>query len=151
MAALVHAKMVKGKKLWYVWGAIGNEKWERTYPNVRSRGELYGILAAELGLPTTVSSTEVVFTLMDKTWNGSGWVDDFSVRLRQLREREGYTQSHLAEKAGLSMQAIAALEQGTRGPTWDTVRRLAHALEVGVEAFKVNLEPEQHARRDDRM
>jgi transcriptional regulator with XRE-family HTH domain len=43
------------------------------------------------------------------------------------------------------MQAIAALEQGTRGPTWDTVRRLAHALKVGVEEFKVNLPQEQPA------
>jgi DNA-binding XRE family transcriptional regulator len=142
MAALVHAKPVNGKKTWYVWGANGNEKWEKPYPQVQSRGEFYGVLASELGLPTVVSSTEVVFALMNKTWNGAEWVDDFTLRLRSLRESAGYTQAGLAEKAGLSTQAIAALEQGTRSPTWDTVRRLAHALNVGVEEFKVKLPPE---------
>jgi hypothetical protein len=29
---------------------------------------------------------QMVFALLGKTWNGSGWIDDFSVRLRQLRE-----------------------------------------------------------------
>ncbi len=83
---------------------------------------------------------------MDKTWTGSEWVDGSSVRLRQIRKREGYTQeAHLAEKAGLSMQAIAAREQGTRRPTWNTVRRLAHALKVGLEEFKVHLPQEQPA------
>ena len=139
MAALVQAKRVKGKKVWYVMGANGDEKWENEYPKARSQGELYGVLAAELGLATTVSRTEVVRTLQNKTWNGTDWVDDFTIRLRKLREGKGYTQALLAVKAGLSHQAIAALEQGTRGPTWDTVRRLANALGVGVEDFKVTL------------
>lgn len=143
MGALVHAKVVKGKKLWYVWGAKGNEKWEKLYPEVRVQSELYALLRAELGLPATASKWDVVRTLMDKTWTGTEWVDDFTLLLRELRNAAGLTQAQLAEKAGLSSQAIAALEQGTRGPTWDTVRRLAHGLNVGVEAFKVNLPQEE--------
>jgi DNA-binding XRE family transcriptional regulator len=148
VATLIHAKVLRGKKLWYVWGANGDEKWQREYPQVRTRGELYGVLASELGLPTMAPPSEVAFALMNKTWDGAHWVDDFTIRLRQLREREGYTQAHLAMKAGLSPQAIAALEQGRRGPTWDTVRRLAYALGVSVEDFRVKLPPENSNGKD---
>jgi transcriptional regulator with XRE-family HTH domain len=139
MATLVQAKIVKGKKVWYVWGAEGNDKWERQYPQCRARGELYDILRREIGLPATSSRTDVVFTLMNKTWTGTQWVDDFTIRLKELRENAGITQVELARKAGLSMQAIAALEQGTRGPSWDTLLRLADALKIRPENFKINL------------
>lgn len=142
MAALIHAKVVKGRKLWYVWGGVGDDKWEREYPQVRSQSEMYDVLRKELGLLNTARGTDVVFVLMNKTWTENGWVDDFTLRLGALREKAGLTQVQLAEKAGLSKQAVAALEQGTRGPTWDTVRRLAHALNVGVEEFKVRLPAE---------
>jgi DNA-binding XRE family transcriptional regulator len=146
MAALIHAKVVKGKKIWYVWGANGNDKWVHEYPQCRSRSEFYDVLRPELGLPPTASRWDVVRTLFDKTWTGTQWVDDFTLRLRALREKDGLTQAELAEKAGLSVQAIAALEQGTRRPTWDTVRRLARVLKVGVEEFKENLPPEAEAQ-----
>jgi transcriptional regulator with XRE-family HTH domain len=59
--------------------------------------------------------------------------------LKALRDKAGLTQAKLAQKAGLSAQAIAALEQGTRTPTWETVRRLAMALGVGEQEFKMRL------------
>ncbi len=139
MAALVHAKVVRGKKVWYVWGAEGDEKWERAYPQCRSRSEFYEVLRQEIGLPAGAGRTDIVFALMNKTWTGTAWVDDFTIRLKALREKAGLTQAQLAQKAGLSPQAIAALEQGTRGPTWETVRRLAMALGVGEQDFKVGL------------
>ncbi len=139
MAGLIEAKIVKGKKIWYVWGENGNGKWQREYPECHSKDEFYGVLRAQLRLPSTVSKLDVVMALLHKTWTGTEWVDDFSLRLRVLREKAGQTQAALAEKAGLSVQAISALEQGIRGPTWDTVRRLAYALNVGEEQFKVKL------------
>lgn len=139
IAALIHAKVVRGKKIWYVWGAEGNEKWERIYPQCRSRSEFYEVLRQEIGLPASVDRTDIVFALMNKTWTGSAWVDDFTIRLKALRDKTGLTQAQLAQKAGLSHQAIAALEQGTRGPTGETVRRLALALGIGEEKFKVGL------------
>lgn len=139
MAALIHAKVVRGKKVWYIWGAEGDEKWERAYPQCRSRSEFYEVLREEIGLPAGIHRTDVVFALMNKTWTGTAWVDDFTIRLKVLRDKSGLTQVQLAQKAGLSPQAIAALEQGTRGPTWETVRRLAMALGVGEEEFKVSL------------
>jgi DNA-binding XRE family transcriptional regulator len=139
MAALIHTKVVRGKKVWYVWGAVGDDKWERAYPQCRSRSEFYEVLRQEIGLPASVGRTDIVFALMNKTWIGTAWVDDFTLRLKALRDKAGLTQAQLAQKAGLSPQAIAALEQGTRGPTWETVRRLAMALGVGEEEFKASL------------
>ena len=138
MAALIQAKVVRGKKIWYAWGARDDEKWERTFPECQTRSAVYDVLRRELEMPSA-RTTEVVFALMSKTWTGEEWVDDFTIRLRTLRETAALTQAQLAERAGLSPQAIAALEQGTRCPTWDTVQRLARALEVGEEAFKVKL------------
>jgi transcriptional regulator with XRE-family HTH domain/tetratricopeptide (TPR) repeat protein len=49
--------------------------------------------------------------------------------LRSFRARAGLTQAALAEKAGLSEQAISVLERGTRSrPRADTVRALTQAL-----------------------
>lgn len=59
----------------------------------------------------------------------------FAARLKELREAAGISQYHLAELAGLSRQALNHLEAGKRQPTWETVRALARALKVSVEAF----------------
>lgn len=57
----------------------------------------------------------------------------FGERLRRLRETAGFSQEDLAERAGLSANAISALERGDRKrPYPDTIRRLANAL--GLEA-----------------
>jgi predicted ATPase/DNA-binding XRE family transcriptional regulator len=53
----------------------------------------------------------------------------FGEKLRQLRESAGLTQEELAERAGLSVQAIGALERGERQrPYPQTVRALSTAL-----------------------
>ena len=137
MAGMVHAKKVKGKKLWYVLGAVGDVKWTREFPECRSRNELYECLSTDLGLPH-LSSKDVVFILANKSWVDGRWIDDFAVRLQYLRKDAGLTQIQLATAAGLSSQAIAALEQGTRSPTWDTVLRLSEALGVATEDFRLD-------------
>ncbi|HZA05615.1 MAG TPA: helix-turn-helix domain-containing protein [Propionibacteriaceae bacterium] len=53
----------------------------------------------------------------------------FGERLRSLRERAGFTQEELADRAGLTPNAVSALERGTRThPYPHTVRSLADAL-----------------------
>jgi transcriptional regulator with XRE-family HTH domain len=53
----------------------------------------------------------------------------FGELLRHYRERVGLTQQELAEKAGLSVQAVSALERGERRrPYPHTVRALGEAL-----------------------
>ena len=59
----------------------------------------------------------------------AGEVPPFSEQLRQLRQAAGLTQEELAERAGLSVKAISALERGRRQrPYPHTVRALADAL-----------------------
>lgn len=53
----------------------------------------------------------------------------FSEQLRRLRDAAGLTQEELAERAGLSVKAVSALERGRRQrPYPHTVRALADAL-----------------------
>jgi predicted ATPase/DNA-binding XRE family transcriptional regulator len=55
----------------------------------------------------------------------------FGELLRNYRRKAGYSQEHLAERAGLSVGAIGALEQGLRrAPHRDTVNVLAQALSI---------------------
>ena len=60
--------------------------------------------------------------------------DSFGARLRQLREAAGLTQEQLAERAGLSANAIGALERGERRrPYQHTIQALAEALGLSAE------------------
>lgn len=56
----------------------------------------------------------------------------FGALLRRYRRAVGLSQEALAERAGLSTQAISALERGVRqAPYHDTVRALCAALDLG--------------------
>ncbi|MDK1389520.1 helix-turn-helix transcriptional regulator [Sinorhizobium sp. 8-89] len=54
----------------------------------------------------------------------------FKERLRTARDLRGWSQGELAEKAGMPPTSIAHFEAGARKPSFDTLRRLANALEV---------------------
>src|ERR1700736_3118092 len=66
--------------------------------------------------------------------NKAGY-NNFSARLKELREGAGLTQQQLAEGAGIHKLTVAKLEQGIREPSWATVQTLANALGVTCEAF----------------
>jgi transcriptional regulator with XRE-family HTH domain len=58
----------------------------------------------------------------------------FQIRLRSAREGlRQWSQSKLAEEAKLPPSSIAHFETGTRKPSFDTLRRLANALEVSTD------------------
>ena len=60
-----------------------------------------------------------------------GRVGPFAQRLRALREAAALTQEELAQRAGLTSNAIGALERGERRrPYPHTVRALAAALDL---------------------
>ena len=59
----------------------------------------------------------------------------FPARLRELRLAAGISQAELGFRAGLHPGTIAQLEQEGAQPTWPTVRALADALGVTVQAF----------------
>ena len=54
----------------------------------------------------------------------------FPERLRTAREKRGFNQGDLAQRAGLQPSAISHFETGTRKPSFDNLRRLADALDV---------------------
>src|SRR5215472_10691552 len=60
-----------------------------------------------------------------------GDAEGFGALLRRLRVTAGFSQAALAERAGLSVDAVAALETGRRkNPRAFTLRVIADALEL---------------------
>lgn len=67
-----------------------------------------------------------------------------SMRLHQLREREGLTQKEVAERAGTKRSVIARLESsGYEKHTLSTLHRVARALGYGVKVEFVRLRKTQ--------
>jgi transcriptional regulator with XRE-family HTH domain len=63
---------------------------------------------------------------------------DLGRAVRELRERHGWSQSQLAETAGMTQSAVARFEAGGIVPTLPVLERLAHALDV---ELKVQFSP----------
>ena len=53
---------------------------------------------------------------------------EFGRSVRQLRERQGWSQSELAREAGMTQSAVARFEAGGTVPTLPVLERLARAL-----------------------
>lgn len=51
-----------------------------------------------------------------------------SVLLRELREREGYSQRELAKKVGKTQSTIARIENGSMNVTFDTIAEIVNSL-----------------------
>ena len=54
-------------------------------------------------------------------------------RLRSLREKHGWTQAELAERAGTAQASIARIEAGKSTPKLDLLSRIAAALGTRLE------------------
>jgi ribosome-binding protein aMBF1 (putative translation factor) len=50
--------------------------------------------------------------------------------VRNLRERQGWSQTQLAQTAGMTQSAVARFEAGGTVPTLPVLERLAHALDA---------------------
>jgi transcriptional regulator with XRE-family HTH domain len=59
----------------------------------------------------------------------------FGLRVRKLREQLGWSQEHLAERAGLHRTYISGLERGERNVSVLNILRLARALKTTVGTF----------------
>jgi ribosome-binding protein aMBF1 (putative translation factor) len=62
--------------------------------------------------------------------------------VRELRERNGWSQTRLAQEAGMTQSAVARFEAGGTVPTLTVLERLAAALGV---SLKVGFEPRTDA------
>jgi transcriptional regulator with XRE-family HTH domain len=64
-------------------------------------------------------------------------------RVRTLRDDKGLTQMQLAVAAGMSLSLVAKIEQGeTPDPRWSTMRKLARALGVPLDALADPADPD---------
>lgn len=57
------------------------------------------------------------------------------LQLRHFRKQRGWTQTELAEKAGLKRTALGAYEEGRAEPRLAALVRLAHVLDVSLDAL----------------
>lgn len=54
----------------------------------------------------------------------------FGRRLKHLRKQKNFTQEQLAEVTGLSVEFLSNIERGINAPSFETLEKLAEALEV---------------------
>ncbi len=57
------------------------------------------------------------------------------LKLKELREQAGLTQAQLAERADVAQRTISHIEQGRNKPTFETITKLAEALDVDCREF----------------
>ena len=65
------------------------------------------------------------------SWKGDK-VGTTGNRIRTLRREAGMTQAELAQKLGIPYQSIGKWERGLRSPKYETLKKIAKALEVDV-------------------
>jgi transcriptional regulator with XRE-family HTH domain len=61
--------------------------------------------------------------------------DRVALRIRTIRKRRGLTQDQLAERIGRTGDAISQLERGLSLPSFETLERLALALDSPIRDF----------------
>jgi len=82
-------------------------------------------------LPCILTRKERQVLYVEIAMNENQPSEIFKERLRTAREQlRKWSQSELAKKAGLPPSSIAHFETGARKPSFDTLRKLANALEV---------------------
>lgn len=57
----------------------------------------------------------------------------FGLRVRQLREEQGYSQEGFAAEVGIHRTFIGGIERGERNPTITTAYKIAKALKVDIK------------------
>ena len=73
-------------------------------------------------------------------------------KLRVIREERGLSQRELAQRAGISTNAISLIERDENSPSVSTLQNLAGALNIRMSYFFDDHEPTQvlHVKADSR-
>ena len=66
---------------------------------------------------------------------------DVGQQIRSLRERRNLSQQALADASGISRNALSLIERGQTSPTVNTLKSLAQALSVDINAFFQPFDP----------
>lgn len=61
--------------------------------------------------------------------------DTFSARLLALRSQAGLSPAELARRAGISRAVYSRMESGQRKPSFDTLQKIARALNCSLSVF----------------
>lgn len=64
---------------------------------------------------------------------------DFKRRIKEIREKLGISQKELANKLGITPQALSAYERADSYPRAKTLKKMADALNMSVEELKPNI------------
>jgi transcriptional regulator with XRE-family HTH domain len=63
-----------------------------------------------------------------------------STAVRSLRWKKGLTRERLAYESGLTNGTVARIELGQACPSWESVRRIASALQMPTSEFVIEVE-----------
>ena len=66
----------------------------------------------------------------EEAYEAAGIAFELGRSVRELREERGWSQTRLAEAAGMTQPAVARFEAGGTVPTIPVLERLAHALDL---------------------
>ena len=71
-----------------------------------------------------------ILSVLNNTWGADMGKTGVSSFLRRYRSKYGLSREALAEKLDISDSYLAALELGTRKPSYDTLLKIVNTLEV---------------------
>ena len=75
-----------------------------------------------------------ILSVLNNTWGADMGKTGVSSFLRRYRSKHGLSREALAEKLDISDSYLAALELGTRKPSYDTLLKIVNTLEVSVDS-----------------
>ncbi len=70
-----------------------------------------------------------------ENWPNRETVENIGLRIRQLREARGMTQSQLQARSGVSRSYLSRIESGQMTPSLGTLEKIAESLGVGLNRF----------------
>jgi transcriptional regulator with XRE-family HTH domain len=68
-------------------------------------------------------------------------------RIKDIRNRKGFTQEDLAEKININPKYLSSIERGKENPTLNTLIKLSESLDVNLNDFFHQIEIENPAKR----
>jgi transcriptional regulator with XRE-family HTH domain len=69
------------------------------------------------------------------------------IRIKDIRNRKGFTQEELAEKIELNPKYLSSIERGKENPTLNTMIKLSESLDVHLNDIFHQVEIEDPAKR----
>lgn len=103
--------------------------------NVTNNNKIWYIVGILKHAPGCVDRFQRVAGLEEASQMDGGPMTDVGGLIRKIRVRRGLSQRALAQKSGLSANAISRIERGESSPTVTSLHRMAAALEVPIVDF----------------